>query len=150
MLRLSRKTLLTVEAVLDIAFYGRLEPVQAKAITDRQGVPQRYLEQAMQHLVHEGVLKGVRGPRGGYSLARERRRITISEIVQLISQMEAAQEAAGTSPSDLGRQVVGPLWEVATEKFMQELSAITIEDLCRQAAKAGVKRPDQQKSDFTI
>ena len=63
MLKLSRKTLLALEAVIDIAFNARPEPVQAKEITARQGVPQRYLEQVMQQLVRAGVLKGVRGPR---------------------------------------------------------------------------------------
>jgi Rrf2 family protein len=72
MLRLSRKTLLALEAVIDIAYNARPEPVQAKEITSRQGVPQRYLEQVMQQLVRAGVLRGVRGPRGGYRLARER------------------------------------------------------------------------------
>ena len=62
MLRLSRKTLLALEAVIDIAFNARPEPVQAKEITARQGVPQRYLEQVMQQLVRAGILKGVRGP----------------------------------------------------------------------------------------
>jgi Rrf2 family iron-sulfur cluster assembly transcriptional regulator len=76
MLKLSRKTLLALEAVIDIAFNARPEPVQAKEITARQGVPQRYLEQVMQQLVRAGILKGVRGPRGGYRLARERRRIS--------------------------------------------------------------------------
>src|SRR5262245_9327799 len=80
MIRLSRKTLLALEAVIDIAYNARPEPVQAKEITARQGVPQRYLEQVMQQLVRAGVLKGVRGPRGGYRLARERRRISVGEI----------------------------------------------------------------------
>ena len=65
MLKLSRKTQLALEAVIDIAFNARPEPVQAKEITSRQGVPQRYLEQVMQQLVRAGILKGVRGPRGG-------------------------------------------------------------------------------------
>ena len=50
MLRLSRKTYLALEAVIDIAYNARPEPVQAKEITARQGVPQRYLEQVMQQL----------------------------------------------------------------------------------------------------
>ncbi len=58
MLKLSRKTLLALEAVIDIAFNARPEPVQAKEITARQGVPQRYLEQVMQQLVRAGILKG--------------------------------------------------------------------------------------------
>ena len=83
MLKLSRKTLLALEAVIDIAFNARPEPVQAKEITARQGVPQRYLEQVMQQLVRAGILKGVRGPRGGYRLARERRRISVGDVVRV-------------------------------------------------------------------
>ena len=78
MLKFSRKTLLALEAVLDVAYNARPDPVQSKDITRRLGIPQRYLEQVMQQLVREGVLKGVRGPRGGYTLARERRRISVA------------------------------------------------------------------------
>src|SRR6476660_1517005 len=84
MLKLSRKTLLALEAVIDIAFNARPEPVQAKEITARQGVPRRYLEQVMQQLVRAGILRGVRGPRGGYRLARERRRITVGQVVRVV------------------------------------------------------------------
>ena len=76
MIRLSKKALLALEAVVDIAYNARPEPVQSKELTQRQGIPQRYLEQVMQQLVRAGILRGVRGPRGGYRLARERRRIT--------------------------------------------------------------------------
>ena len=88
MLKLSRKTLLALEAVIDIAFNARPEPVQAKEITARQGVPQRYLEQVMQQLVRAGVLKGVRGPRGGYRLAKERRRITVGDVVRVAESLD--------------------------------------------------------------
>ena len=64
MIRLSRKSLLALEAVLDVALHARPNPVQARDITARQGVPQRYLEQVMQALVRAGILRGVRGPRG--------------------------------------------------------------------------------------
>jgi Rrf2 family iron-sulfur cluster assembly transcriptional regulator len=70
MLKLSKKMLFALEAVVDIAYNSRTEPVQSKEITRRQGIPQRYLEQVLQQMVHAGILKGVRGPRGGYRLAR--------------------------------------------------------------------------------
>src|SRR6202008_5198136 len=95
MLKLSRKTLLALEAVIDIPFTGRPEPVQAKEITARQGVPQRYLEQVMQQLVRAGVLKGVRGPRGGYRLAKERRRITVGEVVRVAESLDDDEKENG-------------------------------------------------------
>ena len=84
MIQLSRKSLMALEAVLDVALHARPDPVQAREITARQGVPQRYLEQIMQALVRANILRGVRGPRGGYRLARERRRISIREIFEVI------------------------------------------------------------------
>jgi len=92
MLRTSRKTLLAIEAVLDIALHARPNPVQSKDLNKRQGAPQRYLEQVMQHLVHAQILRGVRGPKGGYTLARERRRITVGEIVRVVDAMERKDE----------------------------------------------------------
>ncbi|MEK9662300.1 MAG: Rrf2 family transcriptional regulator, partial [Alphaproteobacteria bacterium] len=56
MLRLSRKTLFAIEAVLDIAYNAGPEPVQSREITRRQGIPSRYLEQVLQQLVREGLL----------------------------------------------------------------------------------------------
>src|SRR3974377_1866581 len=102
MLRLSRKTLLALEAVIDIAFNARPEPVQAKEITARQGVPQRYLEQVMQQLVRAGVLKGVRGPRGGYRLARERRRISVGDIVRVAESLDDGEAENSEPLSALG------------------------------------------------
>lgn len=149
MLKLSKKTVLALEAVVDIAYNARPEPVQAKEITERQGIPQRYLEQVMQHLVHEGVLKGVRGPRGGYRLARERRRITVGEIVRLVSKLETNQEDDGPA-SELGIKVVRPAIDVAMNKMLRELDEITIEDLCRRAQEHDVAGRDTEKFDFTI
>jgi len=149
MLKLSKKTVLALEAVVDIAYNARPEPVQAKEITERQGIPQRYLEQVMQHLVHEGVLKGVRGPRGGYRLARERRRITVGEIVRLISKLEAHQDDENGA-SELGEKIVRPMINSAMTKMLTELDHITIEDLCRQAGEANVAGRHTEKLDFTI
>lgn len=149
MLRLSRKTLLAVEAVLDIAYHGRAEPVQAREITARQGAPQRSLEHVMQQLVHEGVLRGVRGPKGGYTLARERRRISVGEIVRIVSALDAGDEEDG-SASALGKRIVGPAWDGAEAAFLAELDALSIEDLFRQAVADGVPRAGDDAADFAI
>ena len=138
MLRLSKKTWLALEAVVDIAINARPNPVQSKEITKRQGIPQRYLEQVMQQLVHAGILKGVRGPRGGYTLARERRRIPVGEVVRVVGAMEASDEPANSVPSDLGER-----------ELMKKLDGITIEDMCRKAEEAGVEN-SRLNADFTI
>lgn len=150
MLKLSRKTLLALEAVIDIAFNARPEPVQAKEITARQGVPQRYLEQVMQQLVRAGILKGVRGPRGGYRLAKERRRISVGDIVRAA---ELAEDEAGEDAlprSELGMRIVTPFIQTMQDEIMARLEAITVEDLCQRARAAGVSVDEKDTADFTI
>ena len=151
MFRLSRKTLFAIEAVLDIAYNAGAVPVQSREITRRQGIPRRYLEQVLQNLVRAGVLSGVRGPRGGYRLARERRRITVGDVVRVILDMETSadpDEEADTS--SLGIAVVGPMWESISEQCMQKLDDITIQDLCNQARDAGIESEGAKRLDYTI
>jgi Rrf2 family transcriptional regulator, iron-sulfur cluster assembly transcription factor len=150
MLKLSRKTLLALEAVIDIAFNARPEPVQAKEITARQGVPQRYLEQVMQQLVRAGVLKGVRGPRGGYRLAKERRRITVGDVVRVAESIDDGEGGNPEPRSDLGARIVTPLILTLQDEVMARLDAISIEDLCTRARAAGVDCGGPNSADFTI
>ena len=75
--------LLAIAAVIDVALHARAAPVAAKALAARHGLAPRHLETLLQELVRGGILKGHRGPRGGYELARERRRITAAEIVRI-------------------------------------------------------------------
>lgn len=150
MLRLSRKTMLALEAVLDVAYNARPEPVQSKDITTRQGIPQRYLEQVMQQLVHHGVLKGVRGPKGGYTLARERRRITVGDVVRIVDQLDAEADNEPISKADLGDKVVAPLWSETQDAILSRLDDITMEDLCRRARKLGIAHGSKMKPDFNI
>jgi Rrf2 family protein len=153
MLRLSRKTLLALEAVIDIAYNARPQPVQAKEITARQGVPQRYLEQVMQQLVRAGILKGVRGPRGGYRLARERRRISVGDVVRIAMALDTG-EGQFDGGSELGRRVVVPMIADLQEDVMKKLDQISIEDICQRARANGLDcggdLPQAVGADFTI
>jgi Rrf2 family protein len=146
---LSRRSLLAIAAVTDIALHARPMPVSAKALAARHNLPPRYLEPVLQALVRQGILKGVRGPRGGYELARERRRITAGDIVRIAM---SALEEDGVAPvpeSRLAEVVVGPLVQRGTEAFLNELDQVTVEDLCRKAqAEAAVEA--MPAVDFTI
>ena len=151
MLRPSKKMLFAIEAVLDIAYHAGGEPVQSREITRRQEIPRRYLEQTLQQLVRSGILTGVRGPRGGYRLARERRRISVGEIVRVVRALEAAEEAPEELPtSELGQQVIRPMWVDLQDEIMRRLDSITIDDLCMKAYQTGIVSEVTQKMDFTI
>ena len=151
MLRLPKKALFAIEAVLDIGYHAGVAPVQSKEITYRQGIPRRYLEQALQQLVRHGILVGVRGPRGGYRLARERQRITIGDIVRVVQGGgNRALETDGMEGSELGTKVVRPLWAKIHDRVMAQLDNLSIEDLRSEADKAGIVIESHNALDFTI
>jgi Rrf2 family protein len=150
MMLLSPRSLLAIAAVVDIALHARPSPVAAKTLASRHNLPSRHLETVLQALVRMGILKGVRGPRGGYELARERRRITAAEIVR------AAMTATGEdSPFELPQsrlvdQVIAPTVARAAEAFLAALDSVTVEDLCRQADERQVFGGVPSSADFTI
>jgi Rrf2 family transcriptional regulator, iron-sulfur cluster assembly transcription factor len=149
MIRLMRKSVLALEAVLDIAYNARPDPVHSRDITERQGIPGRYLEQVLQQLVRAGILRGVRGPKGGYILARERRRITLAEIIAVTSPLDA-EEGGSASSGELGAQVIAPLCATACEEALARFETITLEDLCQDASRKGVRRADGSLPDYSI
>ena len=151
MLRLSKKVLYALDAVVDIAYNGGADPSRSREITRRQGIPQRYLEQVMQRLVRAGVLKGVRGPRGGYQLARERRRITVGEVARVVHGRELEDDLRAATPcSSLAEKVVRPLWRELEAGMMAELDSVTIEDLCRRAHAKGIESTQGARAQFDI
>ena len=148
---LSRKTRYALDAVVNIAQHARPNPVQSKDIAERQGIPQRYLESVMQHLVRKGILRGVRGPRGGYRLARERRRISVGEVIRFVTDLERREESwPNGSGSKLGQFSVFPRLQAAEERMLTELDSITIEDVCRETKDGFGKIAKSGEIDFSI
>ena len=149
MILLSRRSLLAVAAVVDVAIHARPTPVAAKFLAARHNLPPRHLETVLQQLVRAGILKGVRGPRGGYELARERRRISAGDIVR--AAMDDDDDSGLPTPdSVLVDRVIGPTIREASETFLAKLDEITVEDLCRKADATAVFEPPAAAGDFTI
>lgn len=151
MLRLSKKLLFAIEAVVDIAYHAGAGPVRSTEISERQGIPRRYLEQVLQQLVHRGILSGQRGPRGGYRLARERRRISVGDIIRIVRELEGTGEpAAETEGSEIGVKVVRPIWLEMQQEMMARFDALTIEELCNRARALNIPSETKHVPDFTI
>ena len=151
MLGLSRKLFHALEAVLFIAYHAGSSPVQSSEITKRQDIPHRYLEQVLQQLVREGILEGVRGPRGGYRLARERRRITVGQVTRAIRAIEGTPDAcASDEGSDLACRVLRPYLREVQAEMMQRLDKVNIDDLCLKAREAGLQSDALARLDYTI
>jgi Rrf2 family protein len=128
---LPRKGILAIAAVVDIALHDGDHPVSAKTLAARHGLPPRHLEPVLQALVREGLLKGIRGPGGGYELASEPRNITAAQILraaELIDDHDAPQ-----SHSPLLADIVLPAMAHAEKALSDALARITIADMVRPA-----------------
>ena len=129
---LPRKGILAIAAVIDVALHAHGQPVAATALATRHRLSPRHLEPVLQALVRHGILKGVRGPRGGYELAREQRRISADDILRAAETVEDKGKPA-RHQSDLLNRVVMPAVAQAEEAFSVTLSRINVEDLVRSA-----------------
>jgi Rrf2 family iron-sulfur cluster assembly transcriptional regulator len=142
--------MLAIAAVVDVALYARPSPVAAKSLAARHHLPPRHLETLLQGLVQANILKGVRGPRGGYELARERRKITAGEVVRTALALSAAEPSEIGSGSKLVKRVIEPSLRKAGDSFLANLDAITVEDLCAESIAARILEDDKNGGDFAI
>ena len=126
---LPRKGILAIAAVVDIALNDRERPVSAKTLAVRHGLPPRHLEPVLQALVRDGILKGIRGPGGGYELAAEPREITAEQILRAAELIDEAPSVQSNSP--LVVDIVLPAVAHAEKALSEALGRITIEDMVR-------------------
>jgi Rrf2 family transcriptional regulator, iron-sulfur cluster assembly transcription factor len=129
---LPRKGLLAIAAVVDVALQTVGRPISAKTLATRHGLPPRHLESVLQSLVRDGILKGIRGPRGGYELARERHRVTVNDILHATRNGDVLEEEPS---SELMLKVVMPVLSAAEQEFGKALSCISLEDMARHAER---------------
>jgi Rrf2 family protein len=129
---LPRKGILAIAAVIDVALHSRGRPVSAKALAARHSLPPRHLEPVLQALVRDGILKGIRGPRGGYELARDRNRITADDILRAAGTVEDPSAPNG-STSALLSDIVLPALVQAERAFSSALAQINVDDMARRA-----------------
>ena len=150
MILLSRRSLLGIAAVVDIAIHGRVAPVPAKALSERHHLPPRHLETMLQALVRTGILRGVRGPRGGYELAIERRKLKAGDIVRAAMTAIDDEDETPEPSSTLVDLVINPAVKQASHAFLEHLDSITVEDLCQQSEKVGLFGSLPDDANFTI
>ncbi len=141
--------LVAVSVMLDVAFHGgRAATVSAADIAERLGLARRGMEPLLQTLSRAGLLESVRGPRGGYRLGRPRRDISLADIVAV-----AVADDAEPTDGPTGRLqalVIDRLWGELEEQARAQLAALTLDDLIRRAAAAGMRRPAAEPISFAI
>jgi Rrf2 family protein len=131
---LSRKSILAIAAVTDIALNAEEKhAVAAKDMAGRLRLSPRHLEPVLQALVREGILKGIRGPQGGYRLARQQGQITAEDLLRIARTVAPdAEEPVPDLP--LLKEVVAPALAKAQRACSDSWARISLADLTRSAA----------------
>ena len=145
------KFLYALEAVLDIAINSQGKPIQGHEITKRQSIPKRYLENILQELVRNNILKGIRGPKGGYTIAKEKRNILLIDIYNVILSMEE-KGTYSNRQTDIRAKIIMPLISDISNKLIILLKSKTLEDLYLKIKyiKLDNNKKKDKKIDFSI
>ena len=143
----NKKFLHSIEAVLDICIYSSHSPVHAKEITKRQGIPSRYLEKILQELVRQKILKGTRGPNGGYALGREKRNIFLIDIYNAVLTIERNKKEE--VDTQIRSKIINPFIKNITNEIVNSFKLTSIHDLYKKIDETKINI-NKKKIDFTI
>lgn len=155
-MKLSAKGRYAVMAMTDLATHMRAsdaaEPLTLAEIADRQEISLSYLEQLFSRLRRAGLVKSVRGPGGGYLLARSPAELRISDIVLAVDESLRATRCQPSNGkgcmSDASRCVTHDLWEELGNHIYLFLSAVSLEDVCARRVLGMSGMPVDRESDF--
>ena len=128
-MRLTTKGRFAVTAMIDLALNSGDGPVTLAAISERQKISLSYLEQLFGRLRRYGLVESVRGPGGGYCLARPDADITIADVVRAVDEMLDATQCGGLQNCrQAQRCMTHELWSTLNDRIYEFLSSVTLAD----------------------
>jgi Rrf2 family iron-sulfur cluster assembly transcriptional regulator len=135
-MRLSTKAQYAVRALVDLSLHSGGRPVALREISLREDIPLNYLEQLFLRLKKGDIIKSVRGPRGGYILARQSAEIKVGEIVATVEETLNPVSCLDNEESSCARGnrcVTRNVWKGLGERIRGFLDSINLEDLTLEA-----------------
>ncbi|MCW8125344.1 Fe-S cluster assembly transcriptional regulator IscR [Microbulbifer halophilus] len=140
-MRLTTKGRYAVTAMLDLALHADRGPISLADISKRQGISLSYLEQLFSRLRQSGLVSSVRGPGGGYRLARTGGDIFVAQIVDAVNESVDATNCGGNADCAGGEQCLTHyLWSDLSDQIHSFLNGISLADLVARAEVQEVAR----------
>ena len=134
-----------VRSLCDIAYYSAGSPVNLKRISERQGISHPFIDQIFRNLAKVGMVRSLRGPGGGYFLARRPEEISVGDVIRAVEgkNMELVgchgDKRESRKPVDrLEKCTVSEIWRVASKRLMDYFDSITLEQICEETRERGV------------
>ncbi|MET0090115.1 MAG: Rrf2 family transcriptional regulator [Candidatus Thiodiazotropha sp.] len=143
-MRLSTKGRYAVTAMLDLAINGKNGPVTLAEISENQGISFSYLEQLFAALRGKDLVRGVRGPGGGYYLGKSADEISIANIICAVDEWVEFTRCGGRQNCSGGaRCLTHTLWDDLSTEIFNFLANITLGDLVKRnlGKKSGEENP---------
>jgi Rrf2 family iron-sulfur cluster assembly transcriptional regulator len=132
-MKLSTKGRYAVTAMLDLALHNGSGPVTLADISQCQDISLSYLEQLFARLRKKGLVKGVRGPGGGYNLAKPASEITVADVIRAVDESVDVTRCGGNANCQEGAQcLTHNLWSDLSQRIYDFLSAVTLADLVKK------------------
>ncbi|MCH8550544.1 MAG: Fe-S cluster assembly transcriptional regulator IscR [Natronospirillum sp.] len=145
-MRLTTKGRYAVTAMLDLALHEAQGPISLADISVRQGISLSYLEQLFSRLRRDQLVKSVRGPGGGYQLARPAAEISVASVVDAVSESMDATRCQGKGDCQGGDIcLTHHLWEDLSGQIHQFLSDISLGDL---VARKDIQSVRQRQDEY--
>src|SRR5689334_15147150 len=139
-MRLTTKGRFAVTAMIDIALHSTSGPVTLAGVADRQHISLSYLEQLFGKLRRRGLVESVRGPGGGYSLARDAAAVSVAEIILAVDEPIDATMCGGEENCHEDRRcMTHDLWAGLNKHIHAYLSQITLAQLLATAKARGAR-----------
>ena len=139
-MRLTTKGRFAVTAMIDLAMRGEAGPVALASVSERQKISLSYLEQLFGKLRRYKLVDSVRGPGGGYCIARPLNMVTVADIIRAVDeQLDATQCGGRENCHDEHRCMTHDLWSTLNSKMYEYLSSVTLAELvdCQKQKAAG-------------
>lgn len=148
-MRLTTKGRFAVTAMLDLALTEVDRPITLAGISERQEISLSYLEQLFSRLRRAGLVKSVRGPGGGYRIAKPLNEITVSNIITAVDELIDATQCGGTENCHGERRcMTHDLWASLNTKILEYLSGVTLADLVasqREGKRIVIPEPSRRE-----
>jgi Rrf2 family iron-sulfur cluster assembly transcriptional regulator len=149
--RLTTKGRYAVSAMLDLAFHSQVKPVTLTEIAARQTISLSYLEQLFARLRRAGIVKGARGPGGGYKLCRKASAINISEIISAVDEPLDSTKCGGEANCQKDQTcLTHDLWMGLSEQIKTYLVGISLADLLEKNQVQAVAKRQYQDAQQII
>ena len=144
-MRLSTKGRYAVTAMLDLALNGTQGPVTLADISENQGISLSYLEQLFAALRSKGLVRGVRGPGGGYYLGRDAAEVSIADIICAVDEwVEYTRRKGRQTHHESQRCMTHNLWDDLSEQIFDFLTDISLQDLVQRGEVREAARLEQK------